>query len=331
MQFPLGFHAPPQEIDMACKQLPVDPVLAQWLPNFPPQKLSDSLEDVITPNVQHEERTFRGPDGNEIIMSIFSRKRPSEDAGTTALKRPAMYQMHGGGYVLGTRFLIPSWSIQMVERLDVVCMSIEYRLAPAHPYPAAVDDCYAGLSWIVEHAEEFGIDPERIILGGESAGGGLTAAMTLLARDRGGPRIMGQIVSMPQLDDRGDTFSTHQQATGGTLDSMMALHFLGAYLGERRGTEAVSIYASPARASDLSGLPPAYVDVGSAEIFRDEAVDYAQKLWRNGVPCELHVWEGGFHAFDFYCPWAPLSITANESKLLWVERLLKSKESSVKE
>lgn len=309
---------------MEHKKLPFDPVLAEWLPNFPPQKLPSTAEDhiALAPNVQHEERTLQGPDGNELIMSIFRRKGASEEQ-----KHLGIYQVHGGGFFLGNRFLIAAWSIQMVEKFDAVCMSIEYRLAPGHQNPAQINDCYAGLEWMAEHAKEFGIDPSKILVTGESAGGGLSAGLALMARDRNGPKIMGQIVSSPQLDDRSESFSAHQHGTGGTFDRAANVAAWDWYLGKREATDAVSIYAAPNRATDLSGLPPAYIDCGAAEVFRDEAVEYAQKLWRHGVPCELHIWDGAFHAFDLYCPEAPVTVTANESKLLWLERLIKSKES----
>lgn len=302
---------------MASKPLPLDPALADRT-----QKLPDSAEDILTPNVQHEERTFSASDGTELIMSIFSRKRaPGEK---TSEKRPALYHTHGGGFFQGTRFLSCPWMMQIIDKLDFVGMSAEYRLAPDHPDPVPTEDCYAGLVWMVEQAEEFGIDPARIVIGGGSAGGGLAAAVALMARDRGGPRLLGQIVSMPQLDDRCDTFSAHQPVIEGVLNRAGCVWCWDAYLGERRGTSDVSIYASPSRATDLSGLPPAYIDAGEAEPFRDEAIAYAQRLWRDGVSCELHIWKGAFHGFELMCPQVPVSVTACESKLSWVERLLSS-------
>lgn len=311
---------------MACKPLPLDPALAQWLPKVPTQKLPNSAEELLTPNILHEERTFCTTDGTELIMSIFRRKREPGEA--TAQKRPGLYEIHGGGWTIGNRFLNGGWGTAMVEKFDVVSMLVEYRFAPAHPDPIPSEDCYAGLLWMVEHAAEFGIDPDRIIVGGSSAGGNLSAGVALLARDRGGPHIMGQVISIPVLDDRCDTFSAHQQATGGSLDRTACIALWDAYLGGRRGTNEVSIYAAPARATDLSSLPPAYVDVGEAEILRDEAVAYAQKLWQCGVPCELHVWQGGFHGYELYCPQTQISMAARDSKLRWLERLLSSKEAS---
>jgi acetyl esterase/lipase len=189
--------------------------VASWLPNFPPP-LATTAEDVLTPNAVHEERRFRGPDDNEIIMSIFRRKQALENV--SEQNRVGIFHTHGGGFYMGNRFLICAWILQMVEKFDVVGMSVEYRMAPAHKDPVLIEGCYAGLVWMAERAKEFGFDPGKIVVVGESAGVALAAGIALLARDRSGPRLMGQIISMPMLDDRSDTVSSHQQDKGGTWD-----------------------------------------------------------------------------------------------------------------
>ncbi|KFG04110.1 alpha/beta hydrolase fold domain-containing protein, partial [Streptomyces scabiei] len=174
----------------------------------------------------------------------------------------------------------------------------------------------------VAHAEEIGGDPDRLVLAGGSAGGGLAAALALLARDRKGPRLLGQLLMCPMLDDRNDTFSAHQMAGLGVWDRTANETGWNALLGERRGTDAVEPYAAPARAADLSGLPPAFIDVGSAETFRDEDVSYATRIWQAGGSAELHVWPGGFHGFDGLVPGAAVSVDAREARLRWLRRLL---------
>ncbi|NEA98760.1 alpha/beta hydrolase [Streptomyces sp. SID13726] len=261
-----------------------------------------------------EERAVPGPPGAPEVPLVICRP-----AGTTDL-RPVLYNIHGGGMVAGnSRLGIP---LDWAEELGLVVVSVEYRLAPEHPHPAPVEDCYAGLLWTAEHAKEIGGDPDRIILAGGSAGGGLTAAVALLARDRGGPRAIGQVLMCPMLDDRNDTPSAHQMAGLGVWDRTSNETGWNALLGQARGTADVSPYAAPARADDLSGLPSAYIDVGSAETFRDEDVAYASRIWQAGGIAELHVWPGGFHGFDGMVPQAALSQDARAARLRWLRRLL---------
>ncbi|MGW7794313.1 alpha/beta hydrolase fold domain-containing protein, partial [Streptomyces tricolor] len=181
---------------------------------------------------------------------------------------------------------------------------------------------YAGLLWTAEHAREIGGDPDRIVVAGASAGGGLTAALTLLARDRRGPRPLGQLLMGPMLDDRNDTVSSRQMAGLGVWDRSANETAWTALLGDRRGGPGVSPYAAPARAADLCGLPPAFLDVGSAETFRDEVVGYASRIWQAGGVAELHVWPGGCHGFDALAPEAALSRTARAARVAWLRRLL---------
>jgi hypothetical protein len=205
---------------------------------------------------------------------------------------------------------------------DLTCVTVEYRLAPEFPDPYPVEDCYEGLLWTVEHLEELGIDPARVIVAGASAGGGLAAGIALLARDRGAPSLAGQLLISPMLDDRDATVSTRQIDGVGVWDRTSNLTGWTALLGDRRGTDDVSIYAAPARATHFSGLPPAYVECGSAEVFRDEDVAFASSLWAAGVQAELHVWAGGFHAFDLLAPHAAVSEAAKAARDNWLDRVL---------
>jgi acetyl esterase/lipase len=265
-----------------------------------------------------EDRTVPGAEGSpEISLLICRPTAPAPDR-----PRPVVYHVHGGGMVLGTNRVGVDQILDWARELDMVVVSVEYRLAPEHPYPAPVDDVYAGLLWTAEHAKELGADPERIVIAGASAGGGLTAALALLLRDRGGPRPVGQVLLCPMLDDRNDTPSSHQMAGLGVWDRTANETGWTALLGEVRGGPDVSPYAAPARAEDLSGLPPAFLDVGSAETFRDEVVAYASRIWQAGGIAELHVWPGGFHGFDGFAPQAALSQTARTAQLEWLRRLL---------
>ncbi|MFI5683408.1 alpha/beta hydrolase [Streptomyces sp. NPDC051636] len=265
-----------------------------------------------------EDRAVPGPEGAPDVSLLIC--RPTAPA--TAGPLPVIYHVHGGGMVLGNNRAGVEGPLAWARELDAVVVSVEYRLAPEHPHPAPIDDVHAGLLWTAEHAKEIGGDPERIVLAGASAGGGLTAALALLLRDRRGPRPRGQMLLCPMLDDRNDTFSSHQMAGLGTWDRTANETGWGALLGDRRGGPEVSPYAAPARATDLSGLPPAFLDVGSAETFRDEVVDYASRIWQCGGIAELHVWPGGFHGFDGCTPQAALSQAARGARLGWLRRLL---------
>ncbi|ASU81684.1 esterase [Nocardiopsis gilva YIM 90087] len=263
-----------------------------------------------------EERSVPGPQGApDVGLLIF---RPTHVQGP----RPVVYFMHGGGMVMGGAKVGTERALEWARELGLTVVSVEYRLAPEHPHPAPVEDCYAGLLWTVKHAAEIGGDAGRIILAGTSAGGGLAAATALLARDRKGPQVIGQLLVCPMLDDRNDTPSAHQMAGRGVWDQASNEVGWSALLGERRGTEDVPPCAAPARATDLSRLPPTFIDVGSAETFRDEDVDYATRIWCSGGQAELHVWPGGYHGFDGFAPHAALSQEARAARLNWLRRLV---------
>jgi acetyl esterase/lipase len=263
-----------------------------------------------------EERDVPGPPGDPDISLLIC--RPIEVPGP----RPIIYAIHGGGMILGDNRSGMVGALNWAEEIEAVVVSVEYRLAPENPHPAPIEDVYAGYVWTVEHAAELGGDPERIIIAGVSAGGGLAAALALLARDRKAQQPLGQILLCPMLDDRNDTPSAHQMAGLGVWDQASNALGWGSLLGEARGGPDVSEYAAPARAEDLSGLPPAFIDVGSAETFRDEVVTYAARIWQAGGVAELHVWPGGFHGFEGMAPQAALSRAAAAARLPWLRRLL---------
>ncbi|MBK1789210.1 alpha/beta hydrolase [Prauserella sp. ASG 168] len=236
------------------------------------------------------------------------------DSGATGV----IYFVHGGGMIVGdNRSPDVAFALGWAAQLGLAVVSVDYRLAPEHPHPAPVEDCYAGLLWT---AEEFA--PGPIVLAGVSAGGGLAAATALLARDRGGPTLAAQVLLCPMLDDRNDSVSARQMTGLGIWDSAANEQGWSALLGDQRGTAEVSPYAAPARAEDLSGLPPTFLDVGSAETFRDEVVDYATRLWQAGGQAELHVWPGAFHGFDLLAPDAAISAAARAARVPWLRRVL---------
>jgi acetyl esterase/lipase len=263
------------------------------------------------------ERLVPGPAGAPDVSLLIC--RPTGVTGPV----PCLYFIHGGGMMLGNnRSGGAPRALEHAEALGAALVSVEYRLAPETPHPGPVDDCYSGLIWTVKHADELGIDPERLIVGGASAGGGLAAAVALLARDRGGPAMRGQLLLCPMLDDRNDTPSSYQMTGLGIWDRGANEVGWTALLGDARGGPDVSPYAAPARATDLSGLPPAFIDAGSAETFRDEDVAYASRIWQAGGDAELHVWPGGFHGFTGMVPDAAISKAAMAAQLTWLRRLL---------
>ncbi|MEV6302536.1 alpha/beta hydrolase [Actinoplanes sp. NPDC051861] len=260
--------------------------------------------------------TVPGPDGDpDIELLVLT---PADASGPL----PGIYHTHGGGMVLGNNRTGVDGPQDWAREVPAVIVSVEYRLAPEHPHPAPAEDCYAGLVWTAKHAAELGIDPDRLLIAGASAGGGLAAAVTLMARDRGGPALAGQMLLCPMIDDRNDTPSAEQMAGRGVWDRTANDTGWTALLGDARGGPDVSPYAAPARATDLSGLPPAFIDVGSAETFRDEDVAYASRIWQAGGQAELHVWPGGFHGFDMLVPQAAVSQAARAARIRWLQRLL---------
>lgn len=257
-----------------------------------------------------------GPAGAPDVPLLIC--RPADVAASVA----CLYYIHGGGMMLGDNRTSLPGVLDHAEELQLTVVSVDYRLAPETPHPGPVEDCYAGLCWTVAHAGELGIDPAQVIVGGGSAGGGLAAAVALLARDRGGPALAGQLLICPMLDDRNNTPSSRQMTGLGVWDHAANEVGWTALLGDARGGPDVSPYAAPARATDLSGLPPAFIDVGSAETFRDEDVAYATRLWQAGGSAELHVWPGGFHGFTGMVPDATLSRAAVAAQRSWLRRLL---------
>lgn len=265
-----------------------------------------------------EERLVPGPEGSpDVSLLICLPQGHSSPVG-------ALYHIHGGGMVIGDNRTGTPYMLELAKELGIAVVSVEYRLAPETPHPGPVGDCYAGLVWTAENAEELGIDPAQIVVVGASAGGGLSAAVALLSRDRQGPTLLGQLLICPMLDDRNNSYSALQMEGVGFWDRSSNLAGWTALLGEARGSDDVSPYAAPARATDLSGLPPTFIDVGSAETFRDEDVAYANGIWQAGGIAELHVWPGGFHGFDGLAPHTALSQAAKAARLDWLRRLYQS-------
>ena len=248
-----------------------------------PKKASVTTTDVHT----------KSADGHEVLLRLYT--KAGANTGSAALF------LHPGGLILGDITMFDGIVQGIVDATGVTYVSVEYRLAPEHPYPKALEDAYAGLVWLHEHAGELNINPNRIAVHGESAGGGLAAALSIYVRDlkkQGGPKIAKQILVYPMLDDRVVTADAHVKPylVWTTKDNETGWN---AYLGSKRGAPDVPATASPARLADATGLPPMYLEVGELDLFRDESVAYAQKFWKAGVNVELHVLPGVPHGFEW--------------------------------
>jgi acetyl esterase len=245
--------------------------------------------DLDTSGLDIEDRLIPGPEGApDVAVRVYT---PSDRTGPV----PAVLYIHGGGFFGGSIDLEHSGAVRTARELGVVVVSVEYRLAPENPFPAGLEDCYAALTWLHQSAGELGVDAGRIAASGGSAGGGLTAGLTLLARDRGGPPIVFQCLMIPELDDRLDTPSMQRFTDTPVWYRAAAERSWRWYLGDAYGAGDVSPYAAPARAGDLSGLPPAYVTTMEFDPLRDEGITYALRLLQAGVSVELHSFPGTFH------------------------------------
>ncbi|EDP49106.1 hypothetical protein KXV70_007261 [Aspergillus fumigatus] len=291
-----------------------------------PEKLKsyrESLEPIFTLEniirgkeniISWEELDIPGPAG-PMRATIFRPKHQTHPIDEI----PGILHIHGGGLATGNRFL-GFTMLDWVESLGAVCLTAEYRLAPEHHQPAQLEDSYAALQWMSDHAAELGFNPHKLVVCGSSAGGNLTAGVTLLARDRSGPQICGQVLIYPWVDDGMDYVSMRQYADIAPVRDVDAAVLANYAFGERR--EHADMYTVPMRATNFAGLPPTFIDVGEADVFRDQDIAYASALWKDGVSTELHVWPGSWHGFDVFVPDAPISRRARAARLEWLRKLL---------
>ena len=281
-----------------------DPELAPAVPLLPRSDLSDvaaarrAIDEMLSSAMGQtdltglvvEDRQIEGPDGPVRVRTYVPEglERPA----------PAILQIHGGGFVVGSIETEHAGNAQVAREVGAVMVAVGYRLAPEHPFPAGLEDCYAGLVWLHDQADALGVDRSRIAVAGSSAGGGLAAAVALMARDRGGPALCFQYLGIPELDDRLETASMRTFVDTPLWARPAAELSWRYYLGPGRsgpGTDDVPPYAAPARATDLAGLPPAYVSTMEFDPLRDEGILYALALLAAGVPVELHQYPGTFH------------------------------------
>lgn len=279
-----------------------DPELKPWVAMLPSLDISDlaaARAEIralagATPAYQPlaplevRESTIPGLAGAPDVPVIIS--RPADATGPL----PALIFMHGGGFVVGSAAGEQNSAARIADRVGVVVISVDYRLAPEHPFPAGLDDCLAALHWVAGNATELGVDVTRIGVGGDSAGAGLAAGLALRARDEGGPPLCFQYLGIPEIDDALATASMVDYVDTPIWRRPSAVLSWQHYLGSAAG-DKVSAYAAPSRSTDLSGLPPAYVMVCQFDPLRDEGIDYARRLAHAGVAAELRLYPGTFH------------------------------------
>jgi acetyl esterase/lipase len=290
----------------------IDPEIGESLRGFPDFDFTaENLPDmragaVFEPQSASDiERIEMTTERGGVALSLL---RPVD----TPAESPVLYWMHGGGMVIGNRYMDDARLIEWCRWLGCVCVSVEYRLAPEAPYPGPLDDCEEGLRFIVEHAHELQIDTRRIGIGGRSAGGALAAGLALRLRAGADVRLAFQYLEYPMLDDRGLTVSS--QLEGLPLWSRESNAFgWRSYLGDRHGTDDVPVDAVPARTTELCGLPPTFIGIGTVDCLRDESIDFAARLCLAAVPTELHVYAGAVHGFDMFADTAVARTAARDS------------------
>jgi triacylglycerol lipase len=285
----------------------VDPELAPLLGLLPSITLSHSA--LATTRAESEARFAMRPPPIEPVRCLAKGRDGAPDVPVLVFKpegdrlRPAILHIHGGGMVLGSAHSLRSGPSAVAATHDIVVVSVDYRLAPETPFPGPQEDCYAGLEWLVAEAASLGVDPSRIAVMGESAGGGLAAALALMARDRGKHSLCAQILVYPMIDHRtgGPDDPYCNPSVGEFVWTRESNQFGWTCLkGDYRLDDDRIGWFSPSLARDVSNLPPAYITTGTLDLFFDEGLDYAGRLCRAGVPTELHSYAGAFHGFNAF-------------------------------
>ena len=298
--FPGGFNAIASIVE---RRSTLESLLQTMVADLPPN------ENVVT-----EDREIPGPeDAPPMGVRIYHPK-------TASCILPGIFFIHGGGMIMGSVEGENLKATELCEAIQAVVVSVEYRLAPEYPHPAPVQDCYAALKWMAQNAEELAFDVDRLAVVGGSAGGGLTIATTMMARDMGFPRICFQMPLYPMIDDRNETPSSYEIMDVGIWDREGNIEAWEWYLGVNPADD----YAAPARAENLAGLPPTFIDVGELDLFRDEDIQFAARLIQAVVLTELHVYPGAYHASEVFAPEAALSKSILARRTEALLRVLKS-------
>ncbi len=284
----------------------IDPEIVAMLDGFPDNNFSD--ENIVAVRKNMAEMMASMP--SKKIQGVSVREKYIDGVGfkiriliytpeNNLNERPALFHVHGGGYVVGSPEDFDGRNQLLCKELEAVIVSASYRLAPEHPFPDSIDDCYTALKWLFSNAVSLGVDASRIAIYGESAGGGLAASLAILVRDKNEVNIVHQFLIYPMLDDR-TSLEADPNPYAGEFIWTNERNYYGwkSLLGHEPGGDDVSPYASASRISNMQGLAPVFICVGALDLFVDENIVYAQRLIRSGIPTELHVYPGGFHGFD---------------------------------
>ncbi len=308
----------------------VDPELVAMLDQIPAVELTAEIIKQVRagdqtmrsqklpnlPDIEVTERFVPGPEGASEVRVLVYLPITVEGARSTLL------WIHGGGYIMGTPEQEDLILKNMVSAIGCVAVSVDYRVAPETRHPGPVEDCYAALKWLHTHASELSVDPTRIAIGGSSAGGGLAAALGLLARDRGEIPLAFQLMIAPMLDDRTCTLAEPHPYTGEFIWTREANRFgWTSLLGQEPGLPDVSPYAAAARAEHLEGLPSTFISAGALDLFLEEDLEYARRLTRAGVPTEFHLYPEAYHGFRMVAD-AQVTQTATRDQLAALQRAL---------
>lgn len=237
---------------------------------------------------------------------------------------PVLIWLHGGGYIMGNPEMDDRSCVEYVRELGITVVSVDYRCAPKHPFPAGLDDCYAALQWVASHSKDLGVDVSRIAVGGNSAGGGLAAALSQFALDRQEVKIVFQLLVYPMLDDRTVLRTDIDDSSNITWSQKSNRYGWESYLGKKCGTDDVPAYSVPARRADLTGLPKTWIGVGTLDVFHDEDVAYAQRLKDCGIECEIDIVSGAFHGFDVFDPQVPIVQDFRKAQIAALKKYLVS-------
>lgn len=251
--------------------------------------------------IQVHDAFIVGPASSQLRLRVYQPGLPPAQRP----KAPALLWMHGGGYVIGMPEQDDAYLVPFIQEVGLVVVSVDYRLAPEYPFPAPLEDCFSALQWLAAQAEFLNIDPQRIAIGGSSAGAGLAAALAQLSGDRGAVRPAFQLLVYPMLEDRTAAREEIDPQAHRVWNNASNRFGWEAYLNQACGAETVPAGAVPARRLDLTGLPPAWIGIGSQDLFFEEATAYAQRLKQAGVACELVTVQDAFHAFDLFAPKMP--------------------------
>jgi acetyl esterase/lipase len=268
------------------------------------------IPGIASPGVHHEIRTATVPGREPVTVHVYEPTERETPSG-------ALYWIHGGGFVVGTPAMGHQFCSRVARELGALVVSVDYRLAPEHPFPAPLEDTYTGLRWLHDHVEEFGVDSGRIAVGGESAGGGLAASLVQVAHDRGEVPVCFQLLVYPMLDDRSVLRADDGDTGDFVWDSRSNRFGWTSYLGRAPVADDAPVYAAAARREILAGLPKTWIGVGSIDLFHAEDVAYAERLLEAGVVVELLVVPGMYHGADGF-PGArksPSMVRFNQSKL----------------